>query len=42
MVKYAYADLAKKWLKVADEIQAVFDARSNTRSPGLHTHRGFF
>ena len=32
MVKGAYADLAKKWLKVADDLQAVINARAEPES----------
>jgi hypothetical protein len=32
IVKGAYADLAKKWLKVADDIQAVINARAEPES----------
>ena len=32
IVKGAYADLAKKWLKVADDLQAVINARSEPES----------
>ena len=27
ILKVAYADLAKKWLEVADDLQSIFDAR---------------
>jgi hypothetical protein len=32
IVKDAYADLAKKWLKVADDLQADINARSEPES----------
>ena len=44
IVKGAYADLAKNWLKVADEIQAANNAgkpSAKRRSPVLRTDRGF-
>lgn len=33
IVKDAYADLAKNWLKVADDLQAVINARAEPEPP---------
>jgi molecular chaperone GrpE (heat shock protein) len=34
IVKGAYADLAKKWIKVADDLQAAINARAEPESQG--------